>query len=149
MINNVILVGNLACDPIYREVKSGQKKVCDLVLQVAKPFKDSVTGQIENELIKVTLWNAISKTAYEYCQKGDTVGIKGRLSDRIEEVDGVNHHNIQVIGERLILINLKINKEPVFRDDNKINKAKKVSKKDENLDIIEDDGFEDLPEDFD
>ena len=106
MINNVILVGRLTEDPKLKKFGEGYS-VCDVCLAVTRPFKDMQTGEYGVDFIKVSLWNGISNTVYQYTQKGDTIGIKGRVATKCKEVNGVNNYYLEIIGERVAFINLK------------------------------------------
>ena len=106
MINNLILVGRLADDPKIRQV-SENVKVCNIVLAVNRPFRDLSTGEYGVDFIPIGLWNGISRVAAEFCAKGDTIGIKGRIITRCKEENGVNKYYTEIIGERISLINVK------------------------------------------
>lgn len=110
MINNLILVGRLTEDPKIRTI-SENVKVCNINLAVTRPFKDMSTGEYGVDFVPVTLWNGISRVAYEYCTKGDIIGIKGRIADKYKEEDGIRKHYIEVIGERITLIQLHKSKD--------------------------------------
>ena len=126
MINNLILVGRLAEDPKVKEL-SNNMKVCNITLAVSRPFRDMNTGEYGVDFIPISLWNGIIKVATDYCSKGDIIGIKGRVSTRVKEENGVNHHFTEIIGERISLI--------------KINKSK------DGLKLADDvDEFDDIPE---
>lgn len=110
MINNLILVGRLTEDPKIKTV-SENVKVCNINLAVTRPFKDMTTGEYGVDFIPVTLWNGISRIAVDYCTKGDIIGIKGRIAHKFKEENGVNKHYIEVIGERITLIQLHKSKD--------------------------------------
>ena len=110
MINNLILVGRLVEDPKLKVV-SENIKVCNIVLAVNRPFKDMNTGEYGVDFIPISLWNGISKIASDYCSKGDTIGVKGRVSTRCKEENGINKYSLEVIGERIALIKIKKTKD--------------------------------------
>ena len=103
MINNLILVGRLADDPKFKQINENMR-VCNIVLAVNRPFKDMNTGEYGVDYIPISLWNGISHVAVDYCSKGDTIGIKGRVAVRRKEEDGINKYFLEVIGERISLI---------------------------------------------
>lgn len=115
MINNVILVGRLADDPKLYSL-DGDLKVCDITLAVQRPFKDIETGSYSADFIKVSVWNAYAKSTADFAVKGDTIGVKGRLAQKVKEVDGVKQYHMEVIGERVVFINLK-GKPNISQDD--------------------------------
>lgn len=77
MSNLVVIVGRLVGNPILEENQNG-KKVCIITLAVPRDFKND-EGIYETDFIKCTLWNGIAENIVEYCDKGDLVGVKGRL----------------------------------------------------------------------
>jgi len=117
MINVVTLVGVIQETPVLREFESGAKGAF-MTLRVVKPFK-SMDGTYDSEFIKCSLWEGIATSTCEFCQKGDIVGIRGRLSTKLEDVsfeceDNILHKKIttlQVIVERVAFISLSKKKE--------------------------------------
>lgn len=127
MINIVTLVGVLQDTPELKEFESGAKGAF-ITLRIVKPFK-SLDGMYEADFIKCILWEGIAQNTCEYCQKGDVIGIRGRLATRIEEVT-LEHgdkeckkkvSNLQVIVERVTFISTTKrksidNQAPAFQD---------------------------------
>ena len=105
MINNLILVGRLATEPTIKQI-SDNVKVCNILLAVNRPFKDLNTGEYGVDFIPISRWNGISKVANDFCSKGDTVGIKGRVVTKIKEENGVKKYSLEVIGENITFIHL-------------------------------------------
>ncbi len=113
MINQVTLVGRIVEKPILRSFENNIN-VATLTLAVTRPFKN-MEGNYETDFIKITLWNAIAQTTCDYTQKGDIVGVKGRLMVKDNEVV-FNEQNqifkkkissLEIIGERVIFIHSK------------------------------------------
>ena len=77
MLNQVVIVGRLVEKPIVEENENG-KKVCNITLAVPRSYKNA-EGIYETDFIKCTLWNVIAENTAEYCNKGDVIGVKGRL----------------------------------------------------------------------
>ena len=77
MLNQVAIVGRLVERPIIEENKNG-RKVSELTLAVQRSYKNA-EGVYETDFIKRTLWNGIAENTVEYCNKGDVIGVKGRL----------------------------------------------------------------------
>ena len=77
MLNQVAMVGRLTSDPEINEVENG-RKVTTITVAVPRSYKNA-EGVYETDFIKCTLWNGIAETTAEYCKKGDTVGVKGRI----------------------------------------------------------------------
>ena len=77
MLNQVVIVGRLVKKPIVEENENG-RKVATITLAVQRSYKNA-EGVYETDFIKCTLWNGIAENTVEYCDKGDLVGVKGRL----------------------------------------------------------------------
>ena len=77
MLNQVVMVGRLTSDPEINEVEN-DRKVATITLAVQRSYKNA-EDVYETDFIKCTLWNGIAENTVEYCDKGDLVGVKGRL----------------------------------------------------------------------
>ncbi len=98
MINNVILVGRLTKDPEIRELQDG-RNVTDITLAVQRPFKNAQTLEYDTDFIKCTLWDSLALNTCEYCKKGTTIGVKGRVSTR--------NNQIEIVAEKITFISKK------------------------------------------
>ena len=106
-----MLVGRLAQDIEIKKTENG-KEVVRIPLAVNRNFKNA-EGIYETDFIDCVLWDSIAKNVGEYCKKGDTVGIRGRLQVSYYEKDDVKHKVIDVIAERVTFLNSASNdKEP-------------------------------------
>ena len=77
MLNQVIIVGRLVSKPIV-EYNQNDKKISEITLAVPRSFKNEY-GIYDTDFIKCILWNTVAENTAEYCEKGDLLGIKGRL----------------------------------------------------------------------
>ncbi len=77
MLNQIVIVGRLVDRPIVEENENG-RKVSEITLAVPRSFKNS-EGVYDTDFIKCTLWQGVAENVCEYCEKGDLVGVKGRL----------------------------------------------------------------------
>lgn len=116
MSNQVVLVGRLVAKPIVEENENG-RKVSEITLAVPRSFKNA-EGVYETGFIKCTLWNGIAETTCEYCNKGDIVGVKGRLETNVyEKENGEKTRIISIIAEKITFLsshnntNDNVNKE--------------------------------------
>lgn len=117
MLNSLILIGRLTDKPKLVTYDNGMK-VCNITLAVLKPFRSLESGEFETEFIPVTLWYGTANYTALYCDKGDTVAIKGRVVTKVIKHEGVNIHTLEVVGDRVIFINLKSHKEGSIEDNN-------------------------------
>lgn len=105
MFNNVVLIGRLTDKPELRTLDDGTK-VCNVLLAVTRPFKNTL-GEYDTDFIPVSLWHASALNSNLYCEKGDLVCIKGRLSSKFQEIDNKKYCFIEMIGERIIFLTPK------------------------------------------
>ena len=127
MFNQVVLIGRIANDPVMREV-SGGKNVCEVRLAVARPFKNQTNHVYDTDFIKITFWEYLAINVNEYCNKGATICVIGRLQVRNISVSDKNIDVLEVIGEQIIFI------------------SKSHAKQDKDIDVIDDVPFEEVNE---
>ena len=102
MVNSVMLVGRLAQDIDVKKSESG-KEVTRVALAVNRSFKNS-DGVYDTDFFDCILWDGLAKNACEYCKKGDTVGIRGRLQTSTYEKNNVKHKVVEIIVEKLTFL---------------------------------------------
>ena len=103
MLNQVILVGRLVRDVEVKELESG-KKVADICLAVPRSFKNE-DGEYETDFVDCVLWEGVASNVSEYCNKGDLIGIKGRIQTRnIENEDGEKNKLTEIIAEKVTFL---------------------------------------------
>lgn len=74
MLNQAIVVGRLVEKPVLEE-----NTTSTLVLAVSKSYKNR-EGIYETDYIPVNVSGHLANEAIEYCEKGDIIGVKGRLA---------------------------------------------------------------------
>ena len=74
MLNQVVVVGR-----IY-SIENGE-----LVMAVPRSFKNE-NGEYDTDYIEVRLSKSIKENVSTYCEKGDLVGVKGRLESSINKM---------------------------------------------------------------
>ena len=102
MLNQVIMVGRLVSKPIVEENENG-RKISEITLAVNRSFKNA-EGIYETDFIKCTLLNGIAENTVEYCNKGDVIGVKGRL-------ECLGGNELQVVAEKVTFLANNKNKE--------------------------------------
>ena len=102
MLNQVVIVGRLVEKPIVEENENG-RKISEITLAVPRSYKNA-EGIYETDFIKCTLWNGIAENTVEYCNKGDLIGVKGRLQC-------LGGNELQVIAEKVTFLATNKNKE--------------------------------------
>lgn len=84
MLNQVVVVGR-----IY-SMENGE-----LVMAVPRSFKNE-NGEYDTDYIEARLSKSIEENVSTYCEKGDLVGVKGRLESSINKM--------QVIAEKVTFL---------------------------------------------
>lgn len=124
MLNNVMLVGRLAQDIEVKTLDNG-KDVVKISLAVNRSFKNAA-GIYETDFIDCVLWDGLAKNIGEYCKKGDTVGVRGRIQVSYYEKDDIKRKVVEVIAERVTFLNSsKENKEDLVENAKEAKKIKK------------------------
>ena len=98
-LNKIILIGNLTKEPELKALPSGIK-VCEFSVATNRAWKDT-TGQ-KQEAVEYHSVKAFAKTAEtiaQYCKKGDSIYVEGRLETRSWEKDGIKHYKTEVVAE--------------------------------------------------
>lgn len=110
MLNQVIIVGRLVKKPEIKELESG-KKVSNITVAVPRSYKNK-NGEYDTDFVDCVLWEAIAQNTTEYCNKGDIIGVKGRLQTRnIEKEDGTKEKITEIIAEKITFLNSSKEKE--------------------------------------
>lgn len=105
--NRVILVGNVTRDVEVKYIPSGSA-VCELNLAVNRTWFDKQSNQKKEavDFIGVTLWGRLAEIAGDYCKKGRSVLIEGRISNETYE-DKQTQKTVtktKVVGETMQLL---------------------------------------------
>lgn len=124
-----MLVGRLVQDVEVNKLESG-KEVARISLAVNRSFKNA-DGMYEVDFIDCILWDGLAKNIQEYCKRGDTVGVRGRLQVSHYEKDDVKRKAVDVVAERMTFI--ASSKENIINSLEKENASvKKTSKSKKN-----------------
>ena len=91
MLNQVVLVGRL------KEIKEEEKGI-SIMLVVPRSYKNE-EGIYEEDCIQVRLCGSVANNTKEYCNKGDLVGIKGRIQAK--------DNDIEIVAEKLTFLSSK------------------------------------------
>ena len=102
-LNKVMLIGNLTRDPEIKYTPKGTA-VADIGLAINRNYTtDSGEKREEVTFVDVTLWGRVAEIVGEYCKKGASIFIEGRL--QLESWDdkqtGQKRSKLKVIGENI------------------------------------------------
>lgn len=104
MYNYVFLIGRIVRNVEVQKTKN-DVNVATLTLAVTRPFKNSQTNVADVDFINVTIWNPLCDTIAEWKKKGDLIGIKGRIQNKVEHLDdGRETSSLEIIGERVVFL---------------------------------------------
>lgn len=105
-VNKVILVGNLGKDPEVRYMPDGGA-VANISLATSSSWKDKNTGEKreETEWHRVVMYGRLAEIAGEYCKKGRSVYIEGKLKTRKwQDQSGVDKYTTEIIADQIQLL---------------------------------------------
>lgn len=104
MLNEVTMVGKLVDNPLCVDVDKDNKKYTYITIAVPRCYKNKA-GLYETDYIDWTLIGVLGENTYNFCKKGDLIGIKGRVqTTKIE-----NNKVIELMAEKITF--LSSNKE--------------------------------------
>ena len=83
--------------PLSNEVRSKQ---------FIKLFQNE-NGEYDTDFIDCTLWNGVAESTAEYCNKGDLIGVKGRLESKEREIEGKKIKVTNLIAEKVTFLTSK------------------------------------------
>lgn len=113
-MNKVILLGRLTKDPEVRYTQTNNTLVSSFTLAVNRRFTKE--GERQADFINIVAWNKTGEFASKYFQKGQQVGVIGRLQTRNwDDQDGKKHYVTEVIAEEVYFADSKketIEEEP-------------------------------------
>jgi single-strand DNA-binding protein len=105
-LNKVMLIGNVTRDPEIKYTPQG-RAVTDLGIAVNRTYTpEGGERREETTYVDITLWGRTAETAAEYCKKGRSVYIEGRLQlDTWEDkASGQKRSKLRVVGDNYQLL---------------------------------------------
>ena len=109
MLNQIVLVGRMTRDISVNKSSNGSK-VATLCLAVPRSFKNS-EGVYDTDFIDCVLFDIVAENTAEYCNKGDIVGVKGRIQSRIVEEGEKKENTREIIAEKVTFLSSKKHEE--------------------------------------
>ena len=99
-MNSVNLVGRLSNNPQLRITTNG-KQICRFSIAVTRRFKNA-TGVYEADFINCVAFNKTAELINEYIQKGDLVGVSGRIqTGSYTAQDGSKRYTTDVVADNI------------------------------------------------
>jgi len=107
-VNKVILVGNLGKDPESRFMSNGDA-VTNITLATTDTWKDkNGEKQEKTEWHQIVFYRKLAEIVSEYCRKGQSVYVEGRLETRKwTDKNGVERYTTQIIADQMKMLGSK------------------------------------------
>lgn len=83
MINRVVLVGRLTRNPELKRTNQGDA-VTSFTIAVNRNYS-AKDGQKKSDFITCVAWRKMAENVYKYCNKGNLIGVEGKLQSRSYE----------------------------------------------------------------
>ena len=119
-INNVLIAGNLTCDPSFRKTTNGTP-VANFFIASNRKFKDNNGQWRENVCyVGVVAWYRLAESCYENLKKGSAIIVDGEMQSRSwRNDDGTSRNVVEIKARRIQFLNRKndTKDEEEFGDD--------------------------------
>lgn len=104
-VNKVILIGNIAKDPLVRTTTAGAKSAL-FVVATNRVYKDKNGAvQSEAEFSNCIAWGPLADRCDQFLRKGKLVYVEGRLKTRTKDLeDGTRLHRTEIVVMNLIFL---------------------------------------------
>lgn len=99
MMNKVILTGRLIKNIELKQTKNGNDYT-RFTLAVTRDVKNQL-GEYETDFINCISYGAVCRLLSEYTQKGDKIGVEGRIVTSSYEKDGKKTYTTEIAIEKL------------------------------------------------
>lgn len=98
-LNKLHLIGNITKDPELRYLPKGTA-VCKVGLAINRTWK-SESGEKKEEVtfVDIDIFGKTAENVAQYCRKGKSIYVEGRLKLDTWEKDGKNHQKLGVIAD--------------------------------------------------
>lgn len=115
MMNQFWGVGRLVAQPEVKESENG-KKYLNFTVAVPRSYKNA-DGAYDTDFLDVVSFGQIAESTAEYCQKGDLLGIKGRVETSVyENAEGEKKKSIQIIADKISFLCTKERAKDIVKE---------------------------------
>lgn len=106
--NKVQLIGNLGANPEIKTLDSGSK-LAKFSIATTERYKNKQGEQVsDTQWHNIIAWGKTADLVEQYVQKGNQVGIEGKLTSRsYDDKDGVKRYVTEVVCSELLLMGSK------------------------------------------
>lgn len=104
-VNKVILLGNLGKDPEIKYMTNGEA-VANIALATTEVWKDKNGEKVEKtEWHRVTFYRKLAEIVGEYCKKGKSIYVEGRLETRKwQDKSGQDRYTTEIIATEMKML---------------------------------------------
>lgn len=120
MKNTVLLIGRITKDLELRSTKSGTEAV-KFTIAVPRDYKNA-DGIYESDFVGIIAYKQMAKYLCDYAQKGDLVGVKGKIVTGSYEKEDKKVYTQDIVAERISLLSSVTKKDNDKKDDNVVSK---------------------------
>ena len=96
-LNNCQFIGNLGQDPEVKYMPSGDA-VASISIATTETWKDKNTGEKKEktEWIRCEFFGKLAEIVGQYCKKGSSIYVQGRMQTREYEKDGIKRYTTSI-----------------------------------------------------
>lgn len=105
VLNQVVLVGRLTRNIRINKGESG-KKIATISLAIPRSFKN-MDGTYDTDFVDCVAFENVASNTAQYCEKGDIVGVKGRIQSRVIENEGKKNYVMDIVAEKVTFLSSK------------------------------------------
>ncbi|MCI8445965.1 MAG: single-stranded DNA-binding protein [Bacilli bacterium] len=106
MLNQLFVVGRLTAKAELKETDD-KKEYANITIAVPRSFKNK-NGEYETDFINCVLFDRVAKNTVQYCNKGDLLGVKGRLQN--------TNNKLSVVAERVNFLSSMSKKDDITEE---------------------------------
>lgn len=118
-LNNVLIVGNLTRDPVFRRT-TNNIPVVNFILATNRRYRDSLNQRQEDVCyVGVVAWSKLAESCYDWLKKGNAVLVDGELQSRNWQTeDGFNRTTVEIKAKNIQFLNRTV--KPIDFEDEAI-----------------------------
>ena len=111
-MNNVNLIGRICQDIELVAVGKGKDASEYTRFSLAVPDGKDKDGEPVTQFVPCIAWNNLARVLHDYTIKGDRIAVEGRLNIQNYEKDGEQRKSIQIVINKVHLLESKKEEEP-------------------------------------
>ena len=104
-MNQIIITGRIVNEVTLKTV-GGNIPLANITVAVDRDYKDK-SGEKISDFFDVTVWRQQAEFITTYGNKGDLIGVVGKLQKRSYEVDGQKRYATEIIAKEVEILSRK------------------------------------------